>query len=574
MRETLDALRAELPRRLAAGPAGAESLRPYAPALRRLAAQVPACARLADAVERAARVKDGTAALLDLLGLVRQAAAALAVSGVAGDLEPLLPSGPWATPGAAVELAALVEVLGQSGSGREKALADAVTRGALADLRLVEPLLQCLEDRYAAFADVVADKALPELGPGLARELELRTDPAGGPGAARCLRVLCEVDLEGGPRRCRELLRGASEALRVQALESLAQTEAGQSVDDALACVQDKSARVRGAAYAVLAAAALAGRGRALEALLRGLGEPDAVWQRIKPSLVRIERGVRERLAAELETMLAAQGGKAKAGVNRGTARRAACRLVEVLGERSDRKQSLPVLLPLAREAPPPARAAALYAIGQCGLRANGVLEVVLAGLRDEVEEVAYAAVRALPVRGTEVREAAPVLQGVIANTRFSSHVRDLAVLAYGNVAPRDRESADYLVGLLRAEGGTNMVRCRAAEALATFGPAARTALPALGEILLETPDWMLPYYLAAPLLALDPDASVAVPLLIRVLTEPRYQGRRKPALQAFQRYPERARPAIPALEALAAGDSREEAYIAQRILARLGHSS
>lgn len=77
MRETLDALRAELPRRLAAGPAGAEPLR-HSPALKRLAAQVPACARLADAVERAATPEDG-AALLDLLGLVRQAAAALAV---------------------------------------------------------------------------------------------------------------------------------------------------------------------------------------------------------------------------------------------------------------------------------------------------------------------------------------------------------------------------------------------------------------------------------------------------------------------------------------------------------------
>jgi hypothetical protein len=570
MRETLDALRAELPRRLAAGAAGAESLRRHGPALRRLAEQVPACARLADAVERV----DGAGALLDLLGLVRQAAAALAVSGVADELEALPPAGPWSTRGEAVGLAALVEVLGQSGSGREKALADAVKRGAVADLRLVGPLLNCLEDRYAAFADLVADKALPELGPALAPELERGTDAEGGAVAARCLRALCEVDLEAGPRRCRELLRGAGEALRVQALESLARTEAGQSVDDARACVRDKSARVRGAAYAVLAAAALAGRGRALEALLGGLGEPDAVWERIKPSLVRIERGVRERLAAELDTMVAVVGGKGKAGVNRGTARRAACRLVEVLGERSDRKQSLPQILPLAREAPAALRAAALYATKGCGMRAKGVLEVVLAGLRDETEEVAYAAVRALPWGGPEVPEAAPALQAVIANARFSDHVRDCAVLAYGGVAPREQASLDYLVGLLRAKGGTNMVRCRAAEALERFGKAARAALPALGEVFLETPDWMLPYYLVDPLVAIDPDGSFAVPLLIRVLTEPRYQPRRKPALQALQRYPERARPAVPALKALAAGGSREEAYIAGRILAALGHSS
>src|SRR5262249_12018777 len=203
-------------------------------------------------------------------------------------------------------------------------------RGALADLRLAGPLLRCLEDRYGPFADEVAARALPQAGPALAPELERRTGPAAGPVAARCLRALCRVDGEAGPRRCRELLRGADEAVRVQALESLAEVDAGRSVADALPCVQDKRARVRGAAYAVLAAAALAGRGQALEALLTGPGEPDAVWQRVKPTLVALKApGVRERLATELEAMLAGQAGKGKAGVNRATARRIACRLVE-----------------------------------------------------------------------------------------------------------------------------------------------------------------------------------------------------------------------------------------------------
>jgi hypothetical protein len=218
-------------------------------------------------------------------------------------------------------------------------------------------------------------------------------------------------------------------------------------------------------------------------------------------------------------------------------------------------------------------RAAALYATKQCGVRTEGVLQVVLAGLRDEAEEVAYAAVRSLPWNGPEVPEAAPALRAVIANATFSDHVRDCAVLAFGGVAPRDQGSLNYLVGLLRAEG-TNMVRCRAGSALAKFGAAARPALPVLGEVFLETPDWMLPYYLADPLVALDPDGSFAVPLLVRVLTEPRYQPRRQPALRALQRYRERARPAIPALEALAAEGTREEAYAARHLLAALGHSS
>jgi HEAT repeat protein len=576
MRDALDALSAELPRRLATGPAAAGPLRRHVAPLRQAGAQVPACARLADAVERAAGADgaDAGTALLDLLGLVRQVAVSLAGSGIAGEMEALPPGGPWATPGEAVELAALVDVLGQSGSGREKALAKAVQQRTLADLRLVGPLLQGVEDRYAAFADLVADKALPALGPALAPELERRTDPEGGPVVVRCLRALCRVDAEAGPRRCRELLRGASEALRVQALESLAQVDAGRAVDDALPCLQDKSAKVRGAAYAVLAAAALAGSEPALEALLTGLGEPEATWQRLKPTLVVLKApGLSQRLAAELEAMLAAQGGKAKAGVNRGTARRIACRLLEVLGERADRQGSLPLLLPLAREAPEALRAAAIRAAGKCGLEAEGVLEAVVAGLHDAAEAVAEAAVFALPWGGPEVPQAAPALREVIANLQFSGHVRYCALLAFGGVAPRDQASIDYLLGLLRA-GGPNTAHCRAAEALATFGEAGRPALPALGELFLESPEWMLTYYLAAPLVALDPDGSFVVPLLIRVLTEPRYQPRRQAAFRALQRYGERARPAIPALEALAAHGPREETYPARYILAALGHSS
>jgi hypothetical protein len=576
MRETLDALRAELPRGLAAGPAGAESLRRHGPALRRLGAQVPACARLADAVERAAGAQGGEAApaLLDLLGLVRQVAASLAGGGVSGELTALPPAGPWATPGEAVELAALVDLLGQSGSGREKALADAVKRGALADLRLVGPLLKCLEDRYAAFADAVADKALPQVGPALAPELERQTDPEGGPAAARCLRVLGRVDVEAGPRRCRELLREASEALRVQALESLAEVDAGRSVDDALPCVRDKSARVRGAAYAVLAAAAQAGRGRALEALLGGLGEPDAVWQRIKPTLVTLKApGVRQRLAAELEALLAVVGGTGKAGANRGTARRGACRLVEVLGERSDRRQSLPQLLPLAREAPAAVRAAAIYATKDCGVRTPGVLEVVLAGLRGEADEVAQAAVRALPWNGPEVPGAEPALRGVIENPSLSHTTRGWAVLAYGGVAPREEGPLRYLVGLL-SHPGPDAIRAYAAESLEKFGEAACPALQSLGEVFLNTADWGLPYHLAGAMVAADPDGSFAVPLFIRVLTEPQYQARRAPALRALERYRERARPAVPALEALAAKGPPQEAYPARQILAALGRSS
>lgn len=58
------------------------------------------------------------------------------------------------------------------------------------------------------------------------------------------------------------------------------------------------------------------------------------------------------------------------------------------------------------------------------------------------------------------------------------------------------------------------------------------------------------------------------------MLTEARYRPRRQPALRALWSYGDRARPAIPALEALAAGDAKGDGYTARQILAALGHSS
>jgi hypothetical protein len=131
----------------------------------------------------------------------------------------------------------------------------------------------------------------------------------------------------------------------------------------------------------------------------------------------------------------------------------------------------------------------------------------------------------------------------------------------------------DYLFGLLRTEGPCP-ARSAAGEALAKLGEAARPALPAVGEVFLETLEWDLPWHLADPLVALDPDGSFVVPLFIRVLTEPQFQSRRYPALRALQRHRKRVRPAVPALQALAAGGDQGAASAAREILAALGHSS
>jgi hypothetical protein len=180
----LDNLSRDVSRFLQAGApaaAGDERLGKRATALRPLGAKVPALAVLAAAIERvtAAAPEQTTAPLLDLLVLLRQVRGGLATNGVEGELEPLPPSGPWATPAHAREVYAYYD-LDENGFHLQETryfpLKDAFERGTAIDLRHLPKFLDLLTQPISEMADLVALHLLPKLGKSILPELfPLRT---------------------------------------------------------------------------------------------------------------------------------------------------------------------------------------------------------------------------------------------------------------------------------------------------------------------------------------------------------------------------------------------------------------
>jgi hypothetical protein len=223
----LQALVSDVDRLLVAGGTvapGDEGLRRRARALRELGQKVPVLAQVADAVERVTGATPAKAsqALLDLLVVVRQLRAGLTTAGVDGATEPIPPSGPWTTNTAAHDLYPIVEVLAaRSGSGRLDNLKQAQERNVLTDLRLVEPLLAALDDRYGELADVVAEDVLPAFGPPVLPDLRQGLNVHGKSSDARRLAAICRIDRRAGAELCRTALADGSPALRRQARECL-----------------------------------------------------------------------------------------------------------------------------------------------------------------------------------------------------------------------------------------------------------------------------------------------------------------------------------------------------------------
>jgi hypothetical protein len=168
--EPIHGLTGDVRRLLAAGSASAatdERLRKRLPQLRALGERVPALAALAGAALRVitAPPAGSAAALLDLLVLLRQVAAALAENGIDGPLEPLPECGPWSTPAPTGELYALHELdprpVARKRTDRAELLRRASERGTAADLRNLPVFLDVLARPYAPEAAVVLTEVLP-----------------------------------------------------------------------------------------------------------------------------------------------------------------------------------------------------------------------------------------------------------------------------------------------------------------------------------------------------------------------------------------------------------------------------
>jgi HEAT repeat protein len=393
-REQIRALADDVDRLLAAGAAtapGDEKLCRRERALREMGQKVPVLARVADAVRRVVEADTAQAAapLLDLLSIVRQVRAGLTTAGVEGELTPIETFGSWASETPARDLYRVVECLARSGAGRTEVIVEAVRREVVADLRLVDSLLCGLDHGHSELAHCIAAGALPAFGRAVLPELRrgLAIGPRSKGTDARRLAAIVAIDPKEGAALCRAALDQGSSVLRIRALTCLAAIDPAEAERRALELLAGTPAReVRVAALAALQGAR---SDAALEALVAAVADHpvDALaWQATQSALKALPHPrAHERLVQELEAV-AARAGSApapKAGTMSANAKgrvqatepddeeqtrwiEQACRLVEILKQRGDRR-SVAALLPLIEHGASDLREAAVVALTELG---------------------------------------------------------------------------------------------------------------------------------------------------------------------------------------------------------------
>jgi hypothetical protein len=119
----------------------------------------------------------------------------------------------------------LVQALTSSGAGRFEIIKSAVERGAMNDLRLIDPAIQALGDNYPELADLIAEKILPAYGPGIVPRLKANFDLKGKRHDARKLTVMHQLDPEGTKELCKNALDDGSPDVKAAAIACLGQHE-------------------------------------------------------------------------------------------------------------------------------------------------------------------------------------------------------------------------------------------------------------------------------------------------------------------------------------------------------------
>src|SRR5262249_54045371 len=126
--------------------------------------------------------------------------------GVAGELEPVPPSGPWATPASVNQLYQFYD-LGPGGcrlrSERTQPLQEAAERGTATDLRHVTPFLWLLTRGLSPLAEAVVREVLPFSGPALLPDR--RAEP---PRHVYCLLGVYRIDRAAGLAAAHRFLEG------------------------------------------------------------------------------------------------------------------------------------------------------------------------------------------------------------------------------------------------------------------------------------------------------------------------------------------------------------------------------
>ncbi|MEW4282259.1 HEAT repeat domain-containing protein [Priestia koreensis] len=167
----------------------------------------------------------------------------------------------------------LLEALTSKGSGRLQVIEQAFQANAYHDLRLVQPLLQALDDSYPDIADFVAHHMLPSLGEAITPFLLGDYDLKGKRSDARRLEVLGEILRGKGLELYREALSEGSFQVKIAAISIL-----GEYPDEEDAIMEETKAKkleVRQAAYEALVKSSTE---KAAKVILEGLSSKDNEW--------------------------------------------------------------------------------------------------------------------------------------------------------------------------------------------------------------------------------------------------------------------------------------------------------
>ena len=231
--------------------AGDFRLQKLLPQLESLGAKAPVFSRIAQGVRAVTDETDAAKAgraLLDLSTLLTAIQYTQSQHGADGDFTPINTAAQSWTPTATGyrSLAAVVEALTSTGEGRLEVIRDAAQRGLFKDLRLMQPAVTALNDRFGELADFVTEHALPQFGPAIIPLLKAGFDPKGGNAHARRLRALCAVDKEEGRAFCRAALDEARKEVKVAIIAAL--KDSSKDFELLRTFTKDKSKEVRAAA--------------------------------------------------------------------------------------------------------------------------------------------------------------------------------------------------------------------------------------------------------------------------------------------------------------------------------------
>jgi HEAT repeat protein len=239
-----------------------------------LGAKAPVLGQLAAATGKAitAGAKDAARELVSLATMTAQVRCAQAAPAPAPATQPLAVRPLVGTPCKAKDLAELYNALVESGKGRMEKLDQAVERGDIADLRLVDALIFAMHDSW--IGEKVATHAIPKLGPAIIAPIRAQLRFANGQTVdGRRLRALVAVQRSEARDLLKAALTEGNGEMREAAFDAIADHVRGEPEFEALVLQTVEKERSGGVRRSALRALAGYASDASLAALVEALDD-------------------------------------------------------------------------------------------------------------------------------------------------------------------------------------------------------------------------------------------------------------------------------------------------------------